>query len=136
MTTYTGILNNLYEVLIEANFCSPIEDIGIESENDADIVNALQLIRKLNVKTKAELNSRRYAKAKILMENFMSSFGNRIEEAIAKLESEPENEPAVAFFRSFQKLSESDKTSMLMDVKMLDFINKAKEILGDEKSEG
>lgn len=136
MKTYTSILNNLYEVLIEANLQTPIEDIELESVNDVEIVNALQFIRKLNVKAKAELNSRSYTKAKELMENFISSFENRIEEVIAKLEGEPENEAAIAYFRNYQKLSESDKSSMLMDVKMLDFISKAKEILGDEKSEG
>jgi uncharacterized tellurite resistance protein B-like protein len=136
MTSYTDILNNLYEVLIEANLRNEQTADEAVQENDPEIAKALLLIRRMNVKAKAELNRVKYSKAKELMEEFLAGIGNNIDEVLSKLKQQPENEPIIAFWRNYQNMTESDKASMLLDQKMLEFIGKAKDILKSNESKG
>lgn len=136
MTSYTDILNNLYEVLIEANLLNEQTADEAVQENDPEIAKALLLIRRMNVKAKAELNRVKYSKAKELMEEFLAGIGNNFDEVLSKLKLQPENQPIIAFWRNYQNMTESDKASMLLDQKMLEFIGKAKDILKNNESKG
>lgn len=121
-------VNRIYGLIIEANIYKTDDDLLAEVDvtNDQYFAKNIDHIRQLNTKASAELNRNRFAEAQMVLEELLHKAGKGIDEFLRGLVSEKENEKLIALFKNFESLSDTDKKAMILDNKILEIINKAK----------
>lgn len=123
------IINNLYDLLLEANINRPNEDVLAEANSVSDAFVEYQISRFKRTMTKYQAISQKNKFAEIQLQ-----FNQLLEIGIEKLAAMFQPEEKLQYqrcFNKFKELTKADEQSILQDSELLLFIKKMKEKIED-----
>jgi len=115
------VIDNLYE---EAIINKPSHEVFMEltqNPNDTSSRN-LPFIKRLNAKSKSTLRQNKTQKAMDKFKSMVEKFGGVKEFAESLLNKPQHEELRMQLFSKFENLTEDDKSSMMLDQKLLELL--------------
>jgi hypothetical protein len=130
-SNYT-LLDELFNLFLDDNFQKEDEELFDEWDINVNKVveGNMMLFRQLRTKARAELNRAKHDRVRAFLQKFKEGLKSK-EKSFLQLADEIMNKPQYGelqpMFRNLTNLSENDKRSIVMDVKLLELLSEIEE---------